>query len=32
MAVMLAGGYARRGEDTVRVHLNTIRVAGEFAA
>jgi acetoin utilization deacetylase AcuC-like enzyme len=31
VAVTLAGGYARRVEDTVRIHTNTIRVAKEFA-
>ena len=29
-AVTLAGGYARRLEDTIRIHTNTIRVAKEF--
>jgi acetoin utilization deacetylase AcuC-like enzyme len=32
VAVTLAGGYARRVEDTVRIHANTVRVAKEFAA
>jgi len=32
VAVTLAGGYARRVEDTVLIHINTIRVAREFAA
>ncbi|MGD0922297.1 MAG: histone deacetylase [Terriglobia bacterium] len=32
VAVTLAGGYARRVEDTVQIHVNTIRVAGEFAS
>ncbi len=32
VAVMLAGGYARRVEDTVLIHVNTIRVAREFAS
>jgi acetoin utilization deacetylase AcuC-like enzyme len=31
VAVTLAGGYARRVEDTIQVHTNTIRVAKEFA-
>jgi acetoin utilization deacetylase AcuC-like enzyme len=31
VAVTLAGGYARRVEDTVEIHTNTIRVAKEFA-
>jgi len=31
VAVTLAGGYARKVEDTVRIHSNTIRVAKEFA-
>ena len=31
VAVVLAGGYARRLEDTVQIHTNTIRVAKEFA-
>ncbi|HUY15488.1 MAG TPA: histone deacetylase [Terriglobia bacterium] len=31
VAVTLAGGYARRLEDTVRIHTNTVRVASEFA-
>jgi acetoin utilization deacetylase AcuC-like enzyme len=30
-AVTLAGGYARRVEDTVQIHTNTIRIAKEFA-
>ncbi len=30
VAVTLAGGYARRVEDTVTIHTNTIRVAKEF--
>jgi len=30
-AVTLAGGYARRLEDTIEIHTNTIRVAKEFA-
>ncbi|HEX5483953.1 MAG TPA: histone deacetylase, partial [Terriglobia bacterium] len=31
VAVTLAGGYARRVEDTVAIHANTIRAAAEFA-
>jgi acetoin utilization deacetylase AcuC-like enzyme len=31
VAVTLAGGYARRVEDTVLIHTNTIRIAKEFA-
>jgi acetoin utilization deacetylase AcuC-like enzyme len=31
VAVTLAGGYARRVEDTVQIHTNTVRVAKEFA-
>jgi acetoin utilization deacetylase AcuC-like enzyme len=31
VAVTLAGGYARRVEDTIEIHTNTIRVAQEFA-
>ena len=31
VAVALAGGYARRLEDTIQIHSNTIRVAKEFA-
>jgi acetoin utilization deacetylase AcuC-like enzyme len=31
VAVTLAGGYARRLEDTVAIHATTIRVAKEFA-
>ena len=31
VAVTLAGGYARRLEDTIKIHTNTIRVAKEFA-
>ncbi len=30
VAVTLAGGYARRVDDTVTIHINTIRVAKEF--
>ena len=32
VAVTLAGGYARRVEDTVRIHANTVRVAREFTS
>jgi acetoin utilization deacetylase AcuC-like enzyme len=32
VAVTLAGGYARRLEDTVQIHSNTIRVAKGFAS
>jgi len=31
VTVSLAGGYARRVEDTVQIHTNTIRVAKELA-
>jgi len=31
VAVTLAGGYARRVEDTIEIHTNTIKVAMEFA-
>jgi acetoin utilization deacetylase AcuC-like enzyme len=31
VATTLAGGYARRVEDTVRIHVNTILAAGEIA-
>jgi len=31
VAVILAGGYARRVEDTIEIHTNTIRIAKEFA-
>ena len=31
VAVTLAGGYARKLEDTIRIHTNTARVAKEFA-
>jgi len=31
VAVTLAGGYARRVEDTIEIHTHTIRVAKEFA-
>ena len=30
VAVVMGGGYAPRIEDTVEIHLNTVRVAGEF--
>jgi len=29
--ITLAGGYARRLEDTIQIHANTIRAAKEFA-
>jgi len=32
VATTLAGGYARRVEDTVRIHANTIVAAGELAS
>jgi acetoin utilization deacetylase AcuC-like enzyme len=31
VATALAGGYARRVEDTIRIHVNTIVAAGEVA-
>jgi acetoin utilization deacetylase AcuC-like enzyme len=31
VAVVLAGGYARRLDDTIQIHANTICVAKEFA-
>jgi len=31
VAITLAGGYARRVEDTIRIHSSTIRIAKEFA-
>ena len=31
VAVTLAGGYARKVEDTVLIHSNTVRIAKEFA-
>jgi acetoin utilization deacetylase AcuC-like enzyme len=31
IAMTLAGGYARRVEDTVRIHVNAIRAAAEIA-
>jgi len=30
VAITLAGGYARRVEDTIQIHTNTLRVAKEF--
>jgi len=30
VAIVLAGGYARRVEDTIQIHANTIRTAEEF--
>ena len=32
VAVAFAGGYARKVEDTVRIHMNTVRAAREAAA
>ena len=32
VVVTLAGGYARRVEDTVRIHFNTVRAAKDYAA
>jgi acetoin utilization deacetylase AcuC-like enzyme len=32
VAVVLAGGYGRRVEDTVDIHLQTVRIAAELAA
>jgi acetoin utilization deacetylase AcuC-like enzyme len=32
VAVMFAGGYARKVEDTVRIHVNTVIAAREAAA
>ena len=32
LAVAFAGGYARKVEDTVRIHVNTVIAAGEAAA
>jgi len=32
VAVVLAGGYARRVEDTVELHLQTVRIAAEMVA
>ncbi len=31
VAVVLAGGYGRRVQDTVEIHLQTVRIAVEFA-
>jgi acetoin utilization deacetylase AcuC-like enzyme len=31
LAVTLAGGYARQVEDTVQIHVNTIRAAQDVA-
>ena len=31
VVVTLAGGYARRVEDTVRIHFNTVRAAKDYA-
>jgi len=31
VAITLAGGYARRVEDTVRIHVNTILAARDLA-
>jgi len=31
VAVTLAGGYARRLEDTIQIHFNTLSIAGKFA-
>jgi acetoin utilization deacetylase AcuC-like enzyme len=31
VAVTLAGGYARRVDDTIQIHTNTVRIAKEFA-
>ena len=32
VAVTLAGGYARKVEDTVLIHANTVRIAKEYAS
>jgi acetoin utilization deacetylase AcuC-like enzyme len=32
VAVVLAGGYGRRVEETVEIHLQTVRIAAELAA
>jgi len=32
VSVSLAGGYARRVEDTVQIHTSTMRIAKEFAS
>ena len=31
VAVLMGGGYARRVEDVVEIHLQTFRLAAEFA-
>lgn len=31
VAITLAGGYARRVEDTVRIHVQTLQTAADFA-
>jgi hypothetical protein len=31
VATVLAGGYGRRIEDTVDIHLQTVRIAAEIA-
>jgi hypothetical protein len=31
VAITIAGGYGREIEDTVEAHLNTVRVALDFA-
>ena len=31
VAITIAGGYGRNIEDSVRVHLNTVRIASELA-
>lgn len=30
LAIVLGGGFARRVEDTVEIHIQTIRLATEF--
>jgi hypothetical protein len=30
VVIVIAGGYGRDIDDTVRVHLNTARIAGSF--
>jgi hypothetical protein len=32
VVTVLAGGYARRVEDTVKIHVNTVLAAKEVAA
>jgi acetoin utilization deacetylase AcuC-like enzyme len=32
VAVLMAGGYGRRMEDTVEIHVQTVRIAAEMAA